>query len=99
MILKRNTAHPNFIVGLLSYLLFLTGIILQAYNSVPGLQLIMVAIILGGLHWVGSIIDVCTDSELKSDEKSRFLWFAVVIMIPPVAGMLYYMMPGKKVAF
>ena len=91
--------HPNFIVGLLSYLLFLIGIILQAYNSVAGMQLIMVAIILGGLHWVGSIIDVCTDSELKSDEKSRFLWFAVVIMIPPVAGMLYYMMPRKVVAF
>ena len=91
--------HPNFVVGLLSYLLFLTGVVLLIYNSDVGMQFILLSIIMGGVHWVGSIIDVCTDSELKHDERSRFLWLAVVIMIPPISGMLYYMMSRKTLSF
>ena len=91
--------HPNFVAGLLSYLLFLIGVVLQIYNSDLGLQFIFGSIILGGIHWIGSLIDVCTDPELKRDEQSRFLWLAIVIMIPPIAGMMYYMMNRKILSF
>src|SRR5688572_17716050 len=99
MTLKRNMTHPNFFTGLVSYLLFLTGVVLQIYNSPLGLQLILVSIILGGIHWIVSLIDVCTDSELKRDEQSRYLWLSLVIMIPPIAGMMYYMMNRKILSF
>ncbi len=91
--------HPNFVVGLLSYLLFLIGVVLQIYNSAIGLQVILTSIILGGIHWVGSLIDVCTDSDLKHDAQSRFLWLSIVVMIPPIAGMMYYMMNRKVLSF
>jgi hypothetical protein len=99
MTLKKDMKHPNFVVGLLSYLLFLTGVVLQLFNSVLGLQIILVSIVMGGIHWIGSLIDVCTDPELKRDEQSRYLWLSIVIMIPPIAGMMYYMMNRKIISF
>ncbi len=60
-------------------------------------MLILVAFLLGGIHWIGSIVDVWTDPTLKNEDKSRYFWFALVIMIPPMAGVLYYMMRQKKV--
>lgn len=91
--------HPNFVVGLLSYLLFLIGVAFLIYNSILGMQLILLSFIMGGVHWIGSLTDVCTDSELKRDKRSRFLWLAIVIMIPPISGMMYYMMNRKIISF
>ena len=91
--------HPNFIIGLLSYLMFLIGVTILIYDSDLGMQVILLSIAMGGVHWVGSIINVCTDSELKHDERSWFLWLAIVIMVPPVAGMMYYMMDRKILSF
>jgi hypothetical protein len=97
MALKRNIKHPNFIVGWISYLLLLAGIVLNAYDVGIGKTLILGSFLSGGVHWIGSMFDVWTDPTLKNEDISRGFWFQLVLMIPPVAGMIYYMTQHKKV--
>jgi hypothetical protein len=59
--------HPYFVVGLVSYFLFLTREVSQVYNSVLGLQIVWYQLFWEAF-WIGSLIDVCTDAELKSDQ-------------------------------
>ncbi len=99
MKIERNVKHPNFIVGLISYLLLLIGVVVNASGFVAGKFMIVLSVILGGIHWIGSVIDVYNDHYLKNEEASRYLWMSLVIMIPPISGMLYYMMKRKKVSF
>ena len=96
---KRSMVHPNFIVGLVSYLLLLLGIILNAGSFEAGRTLIIGSVLLGALHWIRSIIDVRRDPELKNNEAEHYFWFALVIMIPPLSGMMYYMIQQKRVSW
>ncbi len=99
MSLKKNVVHPNFIIGLVSYFLLLTGIIMNANRVEAGYTLIIVSVLLGGFHWIRSIIDVWNDRDLKSEEAKQYFWLGLVIMIPPLAGMMYYMINQKKVSW
>lgn len=98
MVLERNMKHPNFITGAISYLLLLLGVVLNASGFNAGDYMIIISVVLGGIHWIKSIIDVYNDQNLKNEESSQYLWLSLVIMIPPVTGMLYYMMKRKKVS-
>ena len=98
MVLKRNIKHPNFIIGLISYLLLMTGVVLNAYGSDVGNWVILLSLLLGGLHWAGTIIDVSTDGRLKNDQLTRTFWIGVIIMVPPLAGMIYYMADRKRIS-
>jgi hypothetical protein len=95
---KRNTRHPNFIIGAVSYLFLLVGVVFFANGMEVGKALVLTAVLLGGIHWIGSIIDVWTDKQLKQESDSRYFWLALVIMIPPIAGVLYYIMRQKKIS-
>lgn len=95
---ERNMKHPNFITGAISYLLLLIGVVLNASGFVVGKYVIVVSVVLGGIHWIRSIVDVYNDHDLKNEEASRYLWMSLVIMVPPVTGMLYYMMKRKKIS-
>ena len=98
MLLERNTKHPNFIIGVLSYILLLVGVVSNSDDFVAGKYLILIAVLFGGIHWVGSIISVWTDPHLKNESDSRYFWLAIVIMIPPIAGMIYYVVKQKKIS-
>jgi len=98
MSLKRNIVHPNFILGLVSYVLLLIGVVLNANHFDAGKTLIIASVLLGGIHWIRSIIDVWTDPDFKNNESKKYFWFALVLMIPPLAGMMYYMIHQKKVS-
>ena len=98
MIIKRNTRHPNFIIGTLSYILLLMGVVASSDDFIAGKYLILLAVLLGGIHWIGSIITVWTDPNLKNESDSRYFWLAIVIMIPPIAGMIYYIVRQKKIS-
>ena len=91
LVLKTNMGHPNFFLGLMSYLLLLTGVVVLANESEVGKVFILASVLLGAIHWIGSLINVWNDRRLKNEEASRYFWFSLVIMIPPIAGMLYYM--------
>ena len=95
MTLKRNTRHPNFFLGLASYLFLFVGVVMHASDMVAGAFLIIAALLLGAFHWVTSLFNVATDRNFKNQE-SRYFWLGTVIMIPPLGGMFYYMIDGRN---
>jgi hypothetical protein len=96
MALKKNTKHPVFIIGCISFVLFLLGIILRANNYVFGDKIILSAVVLGAIHWIWSMIDVISGYDLNPASKS--FWLIIVMLIPPLGGMIYYMMKRKNVS-
>jgi len=96
MALKKNIRHPSFIIGATSFILFILCIVLRANNFVPGDKIILSAIVLGAIHWIWSLIDVITGYDLNSDSKS--FWLIMVMLIPPLGGMIYYLMKRKNVS-
>jgi hypothetical protein len=95
---KNDTTHPAFIIGGISYLLLLIGVVVKGNDMQWGYYLIISAFILGAIHWVWSIIDVFSNQELKGT-RSRLMWMIVVIILAPLGGMLYYAMRRKTVRF
>lgn len=88
--------HPNFIMGGFTFVLFLVGIVLRSNNIMTGNVLIFTAVGLGAIHWIWSTIDVITGYDLNAD--SRIFWLILVLLIPPLGGMIYYMMKRKNVS-
>jgi len=96
MALKQNTRHPSFIIGAASFILFLLGIILRGNGYVVGDKIILSAILLGAIHWIWSVTDVVTRYDLNPGSKS--FWLILVMLIPPLGGMIYYLMKRKNVS-
>jgi apolipoprotein N-acyltransferase len=92
----RNTRHPNFILGLISFVLLFVGVGMWANGSAGSYYVWIAAFALGGIHWVWSVIDVLKDYKMKSTQENRILWVILVCAIPPVGGILYYLL-GKTV--
>lgn len=88
--------HPSFIIGATSFLLLILGVVFKGgYNFDSGDYLILAGLVLGAVHWVWSSVDVFTNKELEP--QSRMFWMILVLLIPPVGGMVYYMMKSKNV--
>jgi hypothetical protein len=96
MEMKKKIGHPNFIIGAVSFLLFLLGIVLRGNGYVVGDKVILSAIILGAIHWIWAVIEVITGYDLNPPSKS--FWLILVMLIPPLGGMIYYMMKRKNVS-
>jgi hypothetical protein len=86
----KQYTHPNFILGLVSLLLLFVGVGAYRSGSSSGTWIWYVAIAMGAVHWIWSIIDVFRHQNLAS--QSRVLWGILVIAIPPIGGLLYYAM-------
>ena len=84
----KRTHHPNFILGLSSMLILLIGIVLRYNGFYAGNYIMMGAVAMGAIHWIWSIIDVLAHQSFKS--QSKVFWIILVIVIPPVGGLLYY---------
>lgn len=95
MMLEKNMKHPNFILGLISYILLLVGVVVLAANPVVGRPLIVSAFIAGAIHWALTMVTIVRDKNLD-DDRSRHFWFAITLMVPPIGGMLYYMVDGRR---
>lgn len=96
MALEKNTRHPNFIIGVVSFALFLFGIVLKGNSYTMGNFILISSVTLGAVHWIWSIVDVSTGYNLKPD--SKIFWLILVAFIPPLGGMFYYMMKRKNVS-
>jgi hypothetical protein len=86
----KQTTHPNFILGLVSIILLFIGVGLYRSGNSAGFWVWVIAAVLGGIHWIWSIIDVFRQQGIRS--QSRVLWGILVVAIPAVGSMLYYMM-------
>ncbi|MGZ3846243.1 MAG: PLDc N-terminal domain-containing protein [Flavisolibacter sp.] len=95
MTFKKNIRHPSFIIGCISFFLFLVGIVLRSNSYVIGNKMIITAIVLGAIHWIWSITDVLTGHDLNPGSKS--FWLILVMLVPPLGGMIYYLMKRKNV--
>jgi hypothetical protein len=86
----KNTRHPNFILGIVSFILLIIGVGMRAYSYPSGDYIIGFSILLGAIHWIWSIVDVLKHYRIDSTRENRILWVILVIAIPPVGGVLYY---------
>ena len=93
--LRKDTFHPSFIIGAFSFLLLVSGVVFRKYDFPAGDYVILSGLIFGAVHWVWSSIDVFTNKDL--DPPSRMFWMILVLLIPPVGGMVYYLMQSKNV--
>jgi hypothetical protein len=82
--------HPNFILGLVSFILLFLGVGMRANGYDAGNYVLGGAILLGAIHWIWSIIDVLKDYRVKSAKENNIIWVIAVIILPPVGGLLYY---------
>ncbi|RYY95566.1 MAG: hypothetical protein EOO11_15540 [Chitinophagaceae bacterium] len=85
----KQTQHPNFILGIVSIILFLFGLGLYRSGSYTGNILWYIASGLGAIHWIWGIVDVFRQQNLAS--QSRVFWSILVVAIPGLGSMLYYM--------
>ena len=95
---KRNTRHPNFFIGLFGYLAMFLGVILHAHGHPAAVLLIIGSLVFAVIHWTRALFDIATDPGLKGDD-SRYFWLGIVIMVPPMAGMIYYMIEERRFSY
>ena len=94
---KTSMIHPNFIIGLISYFGLLAGVIMYSNDLAIAEQVITGSLILSVAHWLISVISVLRDQRRKQNEGLWYFWFTAVFMVPPIAGMMYYMVNNKRV--
>ena len=90
--MKDAFKHPNLIVGLLTFLTLILSVGFRANRlNAVGDVLLIATFVLGFVHWVWSIIDVlkhyCSN---KAAEDRTIVWVILVIIVPPVGGILFY---------
>jgi hypothetical protein len=90
-----KTKHPNFILGIISFVLLFIGIGLKANSYRLSDYVLIGAVVLGGIHWIWSIIDVVRDKNIG--QQSRVIWLIITILVPPLGGMFYYLMGTRQV--
>lgn len=88
----KNIRHPNFILGISSFFIFLIGIVLRSNSFQAGDYVIGAALLMGAIHWVWSITDVLKNYRIHSGSENRIIWVILVIIVPPLGGILYYAM-------
>lgn len=93
--MNKTSLHPNFILGAVSFILFLLGVVIKGSGYVAGNIIVLTAISIGAIHWIWGIKDVFSNSHLNSRSKS--FWLIPVLLIPPLGGMIYYLMKHKNV--
>lgn len=90
--------HPNFIMGLISYVGLFISVMLHAEGSAMADAVILVSLAVGVIHWVGSMITVSRDKMRKHNETLWYFWFLSVMIIPPLGGIIYHMVNNKRVS-
>jgi hypothetical protein len=89
----KNMRHPSFLLGMVSIIILFIGIGIKVYGFGSGNYVIIAAVILGGIHWIWSIVDVATRTDMKPFQK-RF-WLIAVIAAPALGGLIFYSMHQK----
>lgn len=95
MALRKNMKQPSFIIRAISFVLLLVGVVIKSNGLRSGDYVIIISVVLGFVHWIWSIADVAKSKHL--DQRSRPFWLTMVVIIPPLGGMFYYMMKSKNV--
>ena len=89
--------HPNFIIGLISYLGLLAGVVMYSNDFAIAETIITGSLIISVVHWLISVVSVLSDQLRKQNEGLWYFWFTAVFIVPPIGGMMYYMVNNKRV--
>ena len=92
----NNTKHPSFILGIISIIVLAFGIGMKANGYRSGDYVVLGSVVLAGIHWIWSVIEVAGRTDLKPFQK-RF-WLIAVIAAPVFGGMLFHILhqrPGR----
>lgn len=90
--MKGAFKYPNLILGLVTFFTLILSVGFRA-NRMNGVGdiLFITTLVLGFVHWIWSIIDVLKHYRSnKGTEDRTIIWVILVIIVPPVGGVLYY---------
>jgi 4-hydroxybenzoate polyprenyltransferase len=90
----KSLKKPQFILGLVSHVVFLIAILLMANNYPSGQWLMYAGLILGAIYWIWSIIEVSGTDDLKRYQKT--FWLILVISIPMFGALLYHILHQSR---
>ncbi|MEI6948444.1 PLDc N-terminal domain-containing protein [Paraflavisolibacter sp. H34] len=90
----KYTRHPNFFLGIFSIIVVLVGIGLNSNGYEIGNTILIASVILAGIHWIWSIIDVIGRHDMRPFQK-RF-WLIAVVAVPALGSLLFYLMHQER---
>ena len=90
----NNLKHPNFILGIVSFVILFIGIGMRANSYESGTYVIILSVILGAIQWIWCIVDVVKRGDMKPFQK-RF-WLIAVITVPALGSMIFYIMHQRR---
>jgi hypothetical protein len=90
----KSTRHPNFILGIISFLVLFIGIAIRANGYQYGDYVIASAAALAGIHWIWAIIDVAGTTTVTPSQRK--FWLIIVIIVPGFGSMIYYIMHYRR---
>lgn len=86
----KNTKHPNFILGIIAIIIIFIGIGLKANGYRAGDYVLVGATVLGAIHYIWSIIDLNSRTDMKPFQK-RF-WLIALVAVPALGSLVFYIM-------
>lgn len=90
--MNKTWKQPNLILGLITFLTLILSVGFRAnrLNRIADILLIS-TFSLGLIHWIWAVIDVLKNFFAnKAKEARNILWVILVVIVPPVGGILYY---------
>ena len=90
----QTQQHPNFILGIISFIVLFLGIGLRANSYQTGDYVIAASVFLGAIHWIWCIADVAKTDSLRPSQRK--FWLIIIIVVPGFGSMIYYIMHFRR---
>lgn len=83
----KNHRKPSLISGLVIAALFFIAFFMLASGNSTGDYFLYGGLVLGGIYWIWSIIDVSGADDLKKYQKT--FWLIIVVAVPFFGALVY----------
>jgi hypothetical protein len=89
-----NAGKAPLALGILSLIVFFLGLALKAYEYKYSNYLIFGSFIIGGIHWIWSIISLASSNHLKQYQKT--FWLIIVVAVPAFGAVIYQIVQQRR---
>ena len=86
----KNVRRPSLIFGIIITIVFFMGFFLFASENQYGEYVLWAGLVLGGVYWIWSIIEVIGADDLKKYQKN--FWLIIVVAVPFFGAFIYNIM-------
>lgn len=90
----KNIIKPAFILGMVSAILLFVGIGMKSTNSGNGEMILWIGILLAGIYWIWSIIQVANAEDMKPYQR-RF-WLIAVVAVPVFGALVFHVLHQSR---